>query len=246
MKYLKVLIITTIFIGALTLNAQSSLSGNVYYESTTSQKEKDDYLKKRDSLLKQKKGEFMLQSLDEIYLNTKPIVSKIVFNNGEGLYKVEQDLNLDENDVGQGFAKISAGGSNEYYYNIREDKYLIKECEVVGECFIYPNKYLEWKLTQESKEINGYEVFKATRNEGKVVAWYTPKIPLNFGPKGEYGLPGLILELELGKTIFKATKIELNPKKEVKVTAPTKGKVVSYEEYEKIVEKARRRVFGEN
>ena len=245
MKYLRILIVFTIFFGTWALSAQSNLSGIVTYESTINQNKKDDYFKKRDSLIKEKKGEFMIKSLDAIYSNTKPIVSKIVFNNGEGLYKVESDLSLNEKDIGQTSARTSAGGSNEYYYNIKEDTYLIKNC-VIGECFIYPNPDLEWELTQEAKEINGYTVFKAKRSEGKVTAWYAPALPLNFGPKGEYGLPGLILELELGKTTFKATKIELNPKKKIKVKAPTKGMVVTYEEYEKIIEKAKRSVFGNN
>ncbi|WP_296315952.1 GLPGLI family protein [Winogradskyella sp. UBA3174] len=250
MKYLRTIIIVTIFFGIGTISAQSDLSGIVTYESAINQNKVDNYLKnERDSLVRKykndKKGEFLIQGLDAMYLNTKPIMSKIVFNNGEGLYKVEQDLNIDNSDIGRGTARISAGGSNEYYYNIKEDKYLIKEF-ALGESFIFPNPNLEWALTQESKQINGYEVFKATRSEGKVIAWYTPQIPLNFGPKGEYGVPWLILELELGKTIFKATKIELNPKREIKVKVPTKGKVVTLEEYKKIMEKANRKVFGNN
>jgi GLPGLI family protein len=250
MKYLKTLIIVTLFFGICIINAQSDLSGIVTYESSINPKKVDNYLKnERDSLVlkykNDKKGEFLIQTFDALYTNTKPTVSKIVFNNGEGLYKVEPNLNIDNNDIAQKTAEIKAGGTNEYYYNIEEDTYLIKEC-AIGECFIYPNPNLEWELTQESKQINGYEVFKATRSEGKVTAWYAPAIPLNFGPKGEYGLPGLILELEFSKTIFKATKIELNPKKKVKVKAPKNGKVVTFEEYKKIMDKAKRSVFGNN
>ena len=99
-------------------------------------------------------------------------------------------------------------------------------------------------MTQESKIINGYKSYKATRSNGKVIAWYTPAIPINYGPKGEYGLPGLILELEIGKIIFKATKIILNPKEKVNVQEPKGGKRVSYEEYNKIMKKAKKSVFG--
>jgi GLPGLI family protein len=243
MKYLKIITIVTLLIGTSPISAQSKLYGTVHYESSISQKAKDDYSKKRDSLIKQKKGEFMVKNMDAVFFNTKPIVSKIAFNNGEGLYTVEQDLSIDESDIGQNIARTNSGGTNEYYYDTVKNIYLIKNC-TIGECFIYPNPNLEWELTQESKQVNGYEVYKATRNNGKVTAWYAPELPLNFGPKGEYGLPGLILELELGKTIFKATKIELNPKKEVKVKKPTKGKVVTLEEYTKIMKKARQSIFG--
>lgn len=103
---------------------------------------------------------------------------------------------------------------------------------------------MEWQLTQETRTINGYLTYKATRSKGKVIAWYTPEIPISFGPKGEYGLPGLILELEVGKIIFKVTKIVLNPKEEIKVEEPTGGKRVSFEEYKKIMKKAKESVFG--
>ena len=99
-------------------------------------------------------------------------------------------------------------------------------------------------ITQESKMINNYLVFKATRSNGNIIAWYTPKIPIGFGPKGEYGLPGLILELEIGNIVFKTTKIILNPKEEIKIKEPKGGKRVSYEEYKEIVKKAKKRVFG--
>jgi GLPGLI family protein len=248
MKYLKSLITFTILITTLTISAQSNLSGIVYYESTVNQKKVDNYLKKeRDSIINNNKGrgksDLLIKMLDATYLNVTPILSKIIFNNGEGQYKLEPNLNLDESDIGHHSAKTKAGGFNEYYYNIKENTYLIKEC-ALGDCFIFPNEYLEWQLTQESKTINGFKVFKATRGEGKVTAWYTPNIPVNFGPKGEYGLPGLILELEFSQTIFRATKIELNPEKKVKVKAPTKGKLVTLEEYTEIMDKARRSVFG--
>ena len=122
--------------------------------------------------------------------------------------------------------------------------YLIKECEALGECFIFDNKFLEWQLTQEIKHINGYLSYKATRSSGKVIAWYTPEIPISFGPKGEFGLPGLILELEIGKIIFRATKIILNSKEEITIEEPKGGKRVTHEEYSEIMSRAKKSVFG--
>jgi GLPGLI family protein len=42
-----------------------------------------------------------------------------------------------------------------------------------------------------------------------ITAWYTPEIPVNQGP--EKGLPGLILEINDGKTVILCSKIVLNP-----------------------------------
>jgi GLPGLI family protein len=55
------------------------------------------------------------------------------------------------------------------------------------------------------------------------------------GP-GEYsGLPGLILELSAYRTTMLCSKIVMNPKEADKIEAPTKGKEVSRDEYDKIV-----------
>lgn len=54
----------------------------------------------------------------------------------------------------------------------------------------------EWEITDETKDILGYECFKAiTEYRGrKWIAWFTPEIPLQEGPWKLCGLPGLILE----------------------------------------------------
>lgn len=68
-----------------------------------------------------------------------------------------------------------------------------------------------------------------------VTAWFTPQIPVKNGP-GEYaGLPGLILELSMDRTTILCSKIVMNPKEADKIEAPTKGKEVSREAYNKIV-----------
>lgn len=68
-----------------------------------------------------------------------------------------------------------------------------------------------------------------------VTAWYTPMIPVKHGP-GEYGgLPGLILELNVYRTTILCSKIVMNPEDPIEIKAPTKGKVVTREEYQTIV-----------
>ena len=68
-----------------------------------------------------------------------------------------------------------------------------------------------------------------------VTAWYTPQIPVNQGPGDYWGLPGLILELNSGRTTILCTKIEINPKDKIEIKAPTKGKTVTKDEYSEIV-----------
>jgi GLPGLI family protein len=68
-----------------------------------------------------------------------------------------------------------------------------------------------------------------------VTAWYTPEIPVNQGPEGYWGLPGLILEVNDGKTVLLCSKVVLNPKVKAEIKAPTKGKLISQQEFDEVV-----------
>jgi GLPGLI family protein len=68
-----------------------------------------------------------------------------------------------------------------------------------------------------------------------ITAWYTPEIPVNQGPENYWGLPGLILEINDGKTVILCSKIVLNPKEKTVIKAPVKGKVISQKEYDETV-----------
>jgi GLPGLI family protein len=58
----------------------------------------------------------------------------------------------------------------------------------------YPN--LQWKVTEETKVIGQYQCVKATTSyRGRDwEAWFTPEVPLHYGPWKLQGLPGLIIE----------------------------------------------------
>ena len=68
-----------------------------------------------------------------------------------------------------------------------------------------------------------------------VTAWYTPEIPVNQGPENYWGLPGLILEVNDGKTVMLCSKVVLNSKEKVVIKPATNGKVVSQKEYDETV-----------
>jgi GLPGLI family protein len=69
----------------------------------------------------------------------------------------------------------------------------------------------------------------------EVVAWYTPQIPISQGPSEFWGLPGLILEVNVGNTTMLCSKIVMNPAEKTKIEAPEKGKVVAKMEYKEII-----------
>lgn len=73
--------------------------------------------------------------------------------------------------------------------------------------------------------------------EKVIVAWYTPEIPLSFGPNNYWGLPGLILEINEENTVILCSKVVLNSKSKVKVKRPNTGDKVSQKEFDAIQKK---------
>jgi len=102
-----------------------------------------------------------------------------------------------------------------------------------------------WKITDETKTINGFKVRKAVTESieiakgepsyyGKVYAWFTEEIPIPVGPERYVGLPGLILEIEYENTNVKTTvkSIEYNTQTEFK---PTPKKAIPVEDPDDVI-----------
>ena len=86
----------------------------------------------------------------------------------------------------------------------------------------------------EEKKTNFMDAIELPK-EITITAWYTPEIPVNQGPESYWGLPGLILEVNDGKTITLCSKVVLNSKDKVEIKAATKGKVISQKDYDETV-----------
>jgi len=78
---------------------------------------------------------------------------------------------------------------------------------------------IDWKIQKEFKDISGFKCQKATGifRGREYVAWFTPEIPVPFGPWKLHGTPGLILEAYdtdqmiylVAKSVFSNTDISL-------------------------------------
>jgi len=88
----------------------------------------------------------------------------------------------------------------------------------------------------EAKKTNFMDDFEIPK-EITITAWYTPEIPVSQGPESYWGLPGLILEVNDGKTTILCSKVVLNAKEKVEIKAATNGKVISQKEYDETVVK---------
>ena len=90
------------------------------------------------------------------------------------------------------------------------------------------------KKEEKEKSTNFMDGFEMPK-EILITAWYTPEIPVNQGPEGYWGLPGLILEVNDGKTIILCSKVVMNAKEKAEIKAPKVGKEVTQKEYDEIV-----------
>ncbi len=68
----------------------------------------------------------------------------------------------------------------------------------------------------------------------KVTVWYSRDIPVGHGPSEFWGLPGLILEANDGRTTLLCSKLVLNPKEQPKISKPKTGQKVTQKEFEDI------------
>ena len=95
-------------------------------------------------------------------------------------------------------------------------------------------EYEEFLKKEEKKPA----LFKMEKPEDKVItAWYTPEIPVNFGPDNYWGLPGLILEVSEEKLIILCSKVVLSNKEKTKIKAPNTGEKVSQKKFDEIQKK---------
>ncbi len=95
------------------------------------------------------------------------------------------------------------------------------------------------KATEEKKEEKKTNFFAEIDmpKEVTVTAWYCPEIPVNQGPDEYWGLPGLIMEVNDGKTVIMCSKLVLNVKEKIEIKAPTGGDKVTQKEYDDIMMK---------
>jgi GLPGLI family protein len=172
------------------------------------------------------------------------------FDQEQSVYKEDEELATPS--LGSDMIIMSSSGTDILYKNIKDERYT-KQSDFLGKIFLIQDtlQKIDWKLHADTKNIGKYACFKAT-TEGltknplsqepteesrTITAWYTPQIPVSNGPGAFQGLPGLILELSYDSKVILCSKIILNPKSQITIQPPTKGKSVSQSEYDEIVEK---------
>lgn len=220
-----------IFFGWVNLHSQVS-SGKIMYNILTADIESD--LRDAKSLLLNKlmvdnaRSQFFILEFDKNKSSFKKIA--------------KLDLLTDREKIVDKIASGFLTTSNNCFIDQNAKNYILQTDE--GILIRRPFVALDWNILTESKMIDSYLCYKAVYNKkiinlkGKeknipVIAWFVPSLPYSYGPKEFYGLPGLILELEEGKTTFYATEISLlELKKEIEFP---QGKTITDEEYRKSI-----------
>lgn len=100
-------------------------------------------------------------------------------------------------------------------------------------------KTVKWVIYDQPKMILGYKSLPAVRADERgdsVLVWYTPEIPVPFGPSNFGSLPGLVLEVyhqRFGYTL--AEKVEMMP---LLIKFPEDARILNKSDYLKIRNKA--------
>ena len=101
-----------------------------------------------------------------------------------------------------------------------------------------------WKIKNDLKQIAGHMCMNATYYDSirayDVVAWFALNIPVSTGPDRFAGLPGLILEVDIGNgaLVLSADRIEFKElDEELELPAKTRGRQINYTEYNELISK---------
>lgn len=137
------------------------------------------------------------------------------------------------------------GAEENVWYNDYSQENFVQQKVVFGDTYILTDSllHIDWKVTNETREIAGFNCRKAT---GKlfdsvyVFAFYTDEITVSGGPMSMHGLPGMIMGITIPRMFssWVATKLEINGVNYTKIIAPTKGKKKKAKELQQTVVQA--------
>ena len=158
----KIITILTLVIVSFTSFAQD-FQGMAVYESKTSTAEFKSRMEGNKDITPemQKMIEERMKSMFE-----KTFI--LNFDKNASIYKEEEKLDAPGGNQGGGMRMMSSfmGGGGTQYKNIKEKTFTVDK-EMMGKEFLIQDTLprLDWKMSQETKEIGGYMCFKATAKQ---------------------------------------------------------------------------------
>ena len=157
------------------------------------------------------------------------------FNPTESYYYVDAGMKPDDLEDPMAYRLSKMIFESGIFYQNAPKRYTLNQKESMHQLFLVKDTIKnDWTISYEKKMIGGFKCYKATKKCkcGKdIVAWFTPEIPVPFGPAGYGGAPGLILELSYFKHTLRLKKIKLQ-NKYMSIESPSKGELVTKAELE--------------
>lgn len=191
-----------------------------------------------------------MEHLAAMIPSEKTNVTELIFDGEKSLYQtVKGAAKEDSTPFGNGRTNITTmsigGGENSSAYIDYNSNQMTRSENMMGQRFLISQEVLaadSWKVLDTQKEILGYTCIKAELIKGAdvITAWFSPELSIPVGPQRYHNLPGVVLQVESGpkeaRRTITATNIEW---KEVsnQIIAPKKGKKVSADEFETILDK---------
>ncbi|MCW8310649.1 GLPGLI family protein [Sphingobacterium thalpophilum] len=200
---------------ALGLKAQYTLfgrSGSITYDKTMYMKNivSKKFIAKADNNSKV----FFEQILPKLPENAV-LKKTLKFNGQETLFEPIKNDQLDE--MVKQYIMIFALDFDATTLSNLSDRSFLRYNDIVGEKIIVEDtmKRIKWKITDEYREIAGYNCRRAngiTPDSVYVIGYYCNEIPISGGPESINGLPGMILGLVVPSqhVSYFATKVELS------------------------------------
>lgn len=169
----------------------------------------------------------------------------LIFSELSSLFK---SVPVDENPFDQGPG--SGGPRMMMRVMMQDETFLDRDADMVTQLREFMGKKyiikkdanrIPWKLGQETKELNGFLCRNASykdENDREITAWYTEELRLPIGPQNFYGLPGLILEVNINtdEIVITADKIDMRALKKNELKEPKGGQEIKEEDYRAMVE----------
>ena len=220
------------------LNAQENNSGTVVYEQIMKLDIKldGDAAQFAHMMPKERKSNKVL------YFSTEATL----FENG----KSSEDEAMSMNSGGANVMIKMEEPENKVFTDLASKKQ-IEQREFMTRVFLIEGEVAnQWKITGNQKMILDFPCQEAVmeKDSTKMIAWFTPAIPVSAGPSNYGGLPGLVLavESEDGKQSTLATSVDFSPLADDILQKPKKGKKVTRDEFDKVVEEKMKEMGAES
>lgn len=169
-----------------------------------------------------------------------PDKMKLFFNSKQSLYTPDKEDATTDNGWG-GTSRVA----ELFFLRDFEKETKTDLQQILGKTYLLEDSLHtpQWRILNEIKDVNGYICMKAitqdTIKKQKIVAWFSQDIALGSGPEKYFGLPGLILELNVndGDVIIEAKKIEFRNVDKELVMPKLKGKKIKDADYSALLKK---------